>query len=161
MRNLKLVGIALSMITSPALGQSLSGQDCTALANTIAAGYTISFSDRDFNALRYYASCEAKDSSSGGGLSISYSAFSLGGNYSQVHSSQLCQQSRENLGIHDTEYNSTKVVFIQALATIDRCLELVSQGWRIKYSQVGSDAIALTLSHGGANGGRLLGVSFP
>jgi len=128
MQSLRLSGIALALIVTPALGQAPTGQDCNALANTIAAGYTVSFSDRDFNALRYYASCEAKDSSGGGGLSIGYSAFSLGGNYSEAHSSKLCQQSHDSLGIHDTEYNSSKVIFTQALATINRCLELAGQG---------------------------------
>jgi hypothetical protein len=158
MRNLKLCGIVITMIASPAFGQAPSGQDCNTLANTIAVGYTTSFSNRDFNALRYYANCEAKASNAGGGLSIAYNSFSLGGNYSEAQSSQQCQQSRETLGINDTEYHSAKVVFTQALATIDRCLELAAQGWGIKYAQVGSDAVSLTLSHGGANGGRLLGA---
>lgn len=98
------------------------------------------------------------DSAAGGGLSIGYSAFSLGANYSEAHNSKLCQQSRQSLGIHDTEYNSTKIIFTQALTTIDRCLELAAKGWDIKYTQVGSDAVSLTMSHGGANGGRLLGA---
>jgi hypothetical protein len=150
--------LASVVISSPALAQGPSAQSCNALANTIAAGYTSSFSDRDFKALRYYATCESNESSSSGGLSIGYSAFSLGANFSGARSSQLCQQSREDLGIHDTEYNYTKVIFTQALATIDRCLELAAKSWNIKYTQVGTDAVALTLSNGATNGGRLLGA---
>ena len=143
MRYLKNFGLILSVIASPALGQTPSGQTCLALANTIATGYTTSFSDRDFQALRYYASCEAKDDSGGGGLSIGYAGFNLGGNYSEAHSSQLCKESKETVGIHDTEYNNAKIIFTQSLATIDRCLELSAKDWDIKFAQVGKDAVSL------------------
>ena len=57
--------MSLSVITAlimpaSAYSQAISGSDCNTLANTIAAGYTTSFSDRDFSALRYYASCKAE-----------------------------------------------------------------------------------------------------
>ncbi|GEP59508.1 hypothetical protein [Reyranella soli] len=159
MRVRNLCGVALTILAvSPALAQAPTPSSCNTLASTIAVGYTTNFTNRDYNALRYYATCEASSSHAGGGLSIAYQAFSLGGNYEESRNSQLCRQSREALGFSDTEYVNAKNVYSQAFPVIERCLELASKQWDIKYISAGNDAVSLTIAHGSVNGGELLGA---
>src|SRR5262245_12772511 len=119
MRFSKLVTLLLILVSDRAVAQAPAASDCIALANIIAAGQVTNFTDRGFKALRYYASCEAKDSSAGGALNIAYNAFSLGGNYSEAQKSEMCEKSRSELDITDVEFSQAKVVFDSALPTID------------------------------------------
>jgi hypothetical protein len=119
---------------------------CVALANTIASGYSTSFSQRQFDALRYYANCEASDTQSSGGLNIGYAAFSLGAKYDKETSKQYCSKSMDSYNISTVDYNSAKIIFTQALATIDKCLDAAKKGWDIKYEQISPDAVSITIS---------------
>jgi hypothetical protein len=56
----------------------VTGDTCVKLAETVAAAYSVRFTDRQFDAARYYANCDATQSSSSGGLNLAFSAFSLG-----------------------------------------------------------------------------------
>ncbi|MEY9748845.1 hypothetical protein ABIF65_008219 [Bradyrhizobium japonicum] len=49
---------AAALASTSTFAQAPSGDTCLKLANTIAAGYSTSFSDRQFKALRYYANCK-------------------------------------------------------------------------------------------------------
>ncbi|HSE37312.1 MAG TPA: hypothetical protein VLG74_08425 [Blastocatellia bacterium] len=151
-------GFAAAVASTSTFAQAPSGDTCLKLANTIAAGYSTSFSDRQFNALRYYATCNASASASSTGVNIGYAAFSLGVKLDDAQAKAYCGKAIDAYDIQATEYNSVKIVFNQALATIDKCLEAANRGWNIKYEQVAPDSVSLNISHGGASGGRLLGI---
>ena len=72
--------IAVAIVCSTAaFGQQtgVTGDTCVKLADVVAAGYSVSFSDRQFDAARYYANCEASRSSSSAGLSLAFSVLAL------------------------------------------------------------------------------------
>ena len=153
--------IAVAIVCSTAaFGQQtgVTGDTCVKLADVVAAGYSVSFSDRQFDAARYYANCEASRSSSSAGLSLAFSAFSLGTKLDEAASRAFCSKSYAERNISASEYNTTKLVFNQALATIDKCLEVAGRGWAIRYEQLTKDSISLNISHGNSRGGEVLGI---
>jgi hypothetical protein len=148
----------LTLIAGPAAAQAPAASDCVALANIIGAGQVTSLSNRALKALRYYASCEAKNSSADATIDVAYKAFSLGGTYSEAKQSELCKKSREELGFEESDYYQAKVVFDSALPTIDRCLAIAGQNWSTKFVQAGPDSISITILNTRPGGGRLLGA---
>jgi hypothetical protein len=59
----------------------------------------------------------------GRGLNVAYEAFSLGAKYNDAKCSEVCSKSYESYNIKGTDYSSAKVLFAQALPTIDKCLK--------------------------------------
>jgi hypothetical protein len=149
--------VFVMLFLGPASAQ-VTSDACVKLADTIAAGYSVSFSDKQFEAARYFANCEATQSNSGGGLNIGYAAFSLGAKYDEAKKRDYCSKSFDSYNIKSTEYNSVKIIFTQALATIDKCLEAAAKGWAIRYEQITKDSVSLNVSNGGSSGGQLLGI---
>jgi hypothetical protein len=156
--NKLLVFSVVGVVCSTAALAQVTGDTCVKLAETVAAGYSTSFSDRSFEAARYYANCETSQSSGSGGLNLAYAAFSLGVKFDDAQRRAYCSKSFEQYNIKATEYNSVKIVFNQALATIDKCLDVAGKGWTIRYEQIATNIVSLNISNGGGTGGRLLGV---
>lgn len=160
MRSLMCLVSIFTVISFPVFAQAVNGFECIELAKTIATQYTVSITNDEANALRYYASCEAADQSNGEGLSIGYSGFNFGGSYSSAHNSQLCKTYNNNTEISQNDYSYAKSIYNPALATIDKCIAAASQGWRINYLPVGTDAVALTVSNDTpSTGGELLSAT--
>jgi hypothetical protein len=87
--------LALVIVAMPSLAEAqVFGETCKAIAETVAAGYTTKFTDNEFQALKYYATCEASDKTAGGSLDILYSAFSLGAKYSEAEKKQAQSLTR-------------------------------------------------------------------
>jgi hypothetical protein len=148
---------AVVLCTSPTLAQ-VTGDNCVSLANTIGAGYSSSFSDRQFNALKYYANCEASQSNPSAGLNLGFGAFSLGAKYGDQQQKEFCSKSFDKYDISNQDYNTTKIVFNQALATINLCLEKASRQWAINVRQIAKDAISLAIGNLSTSGGDLVGI---
>ena len=145
------------ILVTPCLAQ-VSGDNCVSLANTIGAGYSVNFSDKQFNAVKYYANCEASSSAPAGALNLAYGAFSLGLQYSDQQKKDFCSKSLDAYNISSQDYNSTKIVFNQALATINLCLEKASRQWAINFRQISKDAVSLSVGNLATSGSDLAGI---
>jgi len=158
MRKLVVRSILGIVVVAPQAFAQISGDSCVRLAETVATGYSETFSDHQFEAAKYYASCEVAQSNRSGGLNLAYSGFSLGMQADEAKRKEYCSKSFENYGVKTTEYNRTKKLFSEALDTINACLNAAAKGWDIRYEQVAKDSVSLNISNGGPEGGRLLGV---
>lgn len=150
--------LVLILAADRAAAQAPAASDCVTLASIIGAGQVTSLSNRSLKALRYYASCEARNSSSDATIDVVYKAFSLGGTYSEAKASEICTKKREDLGFEESDYYQAKLVFDSALPTIDRCLALSAQNWNAKFVQGSLDSISITVSNTRPGGARLLGA---
>jgi hypothetical protein len=128
---------------------------CTNLAREIAVGQSESFSSIELNAMKYFAACEASQSANKNSIDIGYSAFSLGGTSDNSEKNQICSKTKEELGINSIQYSKSKIIFTNALRTIDKCLEAANQDWSVNYQRVQRDAVTIGLRHGGDRGGNI------
>jgi len=154
--------VASSLFPAASYATERELAQCTKLAREIAVGESVTYTSSEINAMKYFAACEASNSSSNSTLNIGYGAFSLGGTYDDAKSKQMCTQTLQQLGIDITTYNKTKIIFNRALDTIDKCIAAANHGWNVDYKIFQPNAIALGLSHGGDPGGSLKNISiFP
>src|SRR5216684_404263 len=88
-----------------AFGQ-VDANTCVRLANVIAVGNATHISDEQYNAMRYYANCEASQSGTSAGLDVAYQAFSLGAKYSDAKRNEYCSKSYDSYNIRTMDYNT-------------------------------------------------------
>lgn len=157
MRTISLAMIALAVPVSTASAQ-VTGQTCTDLATTVAAGLTYSFTANELNAMRHYANCSSSQSSSASGLDITYGAFGLGAKYDEARKKAQCTQDEQKLGFSSTEIRQAKMVFDQGLATVNLCLDKAAKNWSIVARQISADSISIAVSNLHTSGGALAGI---
>lgn len=125
-------------------------------AQTVAAGYTNSFSDKQFQAAKYYFNCGEIPHTRG--ADDTYWAFSLGPKLDEAGRHAYCSKSLDDYNIASTEYNSAKIAFNEALDTIDQCIDASDRGWDIELERVTLDGVILKISTFDLLGGDLLGI---
>ncbi|MCA1404666.1 hypothetical protein I6F26_10305 [Ensifer sp. IC3342] len=144
----------LSILLWPAFGaaQAVNNEMCLKLANEIATGETVQFSNQQFDALKKYAYCGNEIEGNSTGLDVGFKAFSLGYSNAEAKQKNVCEQEFQSLKISETDYRKAKQVFDRALDTIDRCLALANHQWDVRYIRYSEDAFAVGISHHGGNG---------
>jgi hypothetical protein len=160
-RIMKRALLALVAILSPTMtmAEGITGDTCNKLAAAIAIGDSQSFSERQFDALRYYAVCDAAQSSSGGSASVGWAGFNLVGKYEEAKSQQSCSKDYRSNNIKTTDYFYVKTLFDKALTTIDKCLMYAAKGWDVQYEVLTPDSVSLLISNSNGTGGLLKSIS--
>lgn len=158
MRTIAVASVLLSMSVTAHAQNGIDGNTCVALAKVIVAPIAVTLTERQTNAMRRYARCEASASASQDAIDVAYEAFTLGWSQSDENQHNSCEQSDTDFGYDETDYRQAAQYFFQSLPTIEKCLIAADDGWQFNYQPIPRDAISLGLSHTGETGGVIHGI---